>query len=504
MAKFSEEYNKKGIKEMLENKELSQEQAKIMKNFAQHLKEKNFTIETQRLKLFHLQKFYKQIGKDFSLLSPKEKEKHLQDIKFNDMKDTIEYFYKWYEGNTIMQSYEGNMKDIRQRRINSLLKRKGLSKEQKRLMRRFYENLQRKGLRKESQRAYLQNLYLLLKQMKKLPNEWKQKDIDTYLTEINRKYKAKTIKERRLFLIYFSEWFFDKPKEKISFIKDLKIERSNGTKLPEEILSPEEIKKMVQVTDNFRDKAIIMLLYETGARKGEFLKLKIKHLDITNKEYGMITIPMGKTTSRKIPIIFSLPHIQELLNSHPRRDNPNAPLFVNYGAWLGRALGQDGLKRLVKILGKRAGIKKNIYPHLFRHSRLTELAKELTEQELKKFAGWTPNSNMASVYVHLSGKDVSNKILANAGIINEDNAENGRDTLKSIKCPRCNKINSAETKYCSCGFCLDLKEMNKIIEKKKIGEEELNKFIENEPIQKLFKMVYKLQKQMEELKKGVV
>ena len=286
-------------------------------------------------------------------------------------------------------------------------------------------------------------------------------------------------------------------KDKLYLVNDIVLKKPRDTKLPEEILTPDEIKKVVQVADNFRDKAIMILLYETASRKGEFLQLKIKHIELDKKEYGMVTIPMGKTDSRKVPIIYSVPYIQNLLNSHPNRDNPDAPLFITQGAWLGRALGEDGLKLLLKTLSQRAGIKKKVYPHLLRHSRLTELAKELTEQELKKFAGWTPNSNMASVYVHLSGSDVSNKILANAGLIDQANGiQSNKEILKSIKCPRCDKVNPPDNKYCSCGFVLDLKEVNKILSERDKSEKELASYFDPQAMQRLFKTVKLLEKQI--------
>ncbi len=66
----------------------------------------------------------------------------------------------------------------------------------------------------------------------------------------------------------------------------------------------------------------------------------------------------------------------------------------------------------LKNLCKRVGIRKRIYAHLFRHSRLTELAKELPEQVLKKIAGWVPDSDMAQVYLHLSQRDVEESLLS--------------------------------------------------------------------------------------------
>lgn len=362
------------------------------------------------------------------------------------------------------------------KRIKGLLNRDDLNKEQIKLMKKYREHLEASPLRLRSQCSYLQNLCLLLKNINKMPDKLTKRDRDRYFIQLKRKYKGKTIKERKLFFIYFIEWLHGKKKVEMELTKDIKIERTEEIKLPEELLSPKEIKRLTQVANNFRNKAIIMLLYETGARKGEFLKLKIKHIDIKeedSKKYGFITVPKGKTTSRKLPIIYSLPHVLNWLNSHPDRDNPEAPLFINLGAWLGRPFGEDGLKRLLKILGNRAGIKKKIYPHLFRHSRMTELAKELTEQELKKFAGWSPNSRMASVYIHLSGEDVSNKILANAGFIDKRRADKTKSELMQIECPSCKKLNASDVKFCRCGAVLDLREAQKKVSEVKVKEDKI-------------------------------
>ena len=346
----------------------------------------------------------------------------------------------------------------RLRRLESLFNRPDLTSVQRKYMKKYHKHLVEKGLRLESQRAYIQNLYLLIKRTKKLPSKLTKKDLENYLGYLEKEFKDKTITERRLFLIYHMEWLHGKPRAEIPLIKNIKIKKIKGMALPEEILSPDEIKKMTQVAFNLRDKALVMLLYETGTRKGEFLQLKIKHIQLVNekgRKYGFATVPMGKTSSRKLPLIYSLPHVTAWLNSHPNRDDPEQPLFINQGAWLNRALGEDGLKRLLKILAERSGVKKKVYPHLFRHSRMTELAKELTEQELKKFAGWTPTSNMAAVYVHLSGEDVSNKLLSNAGLIDHKKGNKERASLMAIECPDCNKVHGSYVKYCLCERILD-------------------------------------------------
>jgi site-specific recombinase XerD len=67
-------------------------------------------------------------------------------------------------------------------------------------------------------------------------------------------------------------------------------------------------------------------------------------------------------------------------------------------------------------LAKMAKIGKNVYPHLFRHSRATHLADKLTEAQMKIYFGWSGRSDVPSVYVHLSGRDVEEAILKLHGV----------------------------------------------------------------------------------------
>ena len=110
---------------------------------------------------------------------------------------------------------------------------------------------------------------------------------------------------------------------------------------------------------------------------------------------------------------------------------------------------------MLKIAAIRAGIKKRIYPHLFRHSRASYYANRLTEQQLKVFFGWTGDSKMAATYVHLSGRDIDNAILqANGAKTKEEVYET---KLKTVTCPRCREENGADSRYCiRCGSALDI------------------------------------------------
>jgi len=113
-------------------------------------------------------------------------------------------------------------------------------------------------------------------------------------------------------------------------------------------------------------------------------------------------------------------------------------------------LANSGLNYLLMRLKKRTNFKKPLNPHAFRHSRLTELSKYLSDAKLKVFAGWTASSRMSGVYVHLAGKDLDDDLLRIAGVKVEE--EKPVSPLKSKECPRCHTENPGPAEYCMlCG-----------------------------------------------------
>ena len=122
----------------------------------------------------------------------------------------------------------------------------------------------------------------------------------------------------------------------------------------------------------------------------------------------------GKTGMRRVRIISSVPQLSIWMDAHPRGNDPDAPLWINFQNG-GHLMYRSCLTMLSKVVN-RSGIKKRVYPHLFRHSRATHLSKHLTESQLKQHLGWIQASKMASIYVHLSGRDVDDALLRLQGI----------------------------------------------------------------------------------------
>jgi len=104
------------------------------------------------------------------------------------------------------------------------------------------------------------------------------------------------------------------------------------------------------------------------------------------------------------------------------------------------------LKKLVKKHPKQWKGRK-LYPHLFRHTRLTELARgKLNEAQIRKFAGWSADSTMAKIYFHLDDEDVIN-ILTN-NVVEAPKPE----PRKPKMCEICNTENNQINLFCwKCG-----------------------------------------------------
>lgn len=270
-----------------------------------------------------------------------------------------------------------------------------------------------------------------------------------------------------------------------SFLQKIKKKREQKKEIRKsDLISLQDVKIMLENTDNIKSKCLIILTYETAARIDEIRNIRVE--DITQYEqYDSIFLRVSKTQQRSLPVIQSIPYINQWLNNHPQRDNPKAYFFIREYKKTYERYSRTGIYTIIKKVG--GCLKKNIYPHLFRHSRLTELAKYLTEAELCVFAGWAIGSKQVRRYVHLAQEDVENKILSIHGIKPLRGPEQ-KTILEVIKCPRCTFENSSlDTYCCQCGNVLDIKTIIKHQEIAKELEQIINSSEIKQVIDKLFK-----------------
>jgi integrase len=200
-----------------------------------------------------------------------------------------------------------------------------------------------------------------------------------------------------------------------------------------------------------------MISRDTGCRPHEILNIKLKDVVFKtaagNHQYAEVLVN-GKTGSRHIPLINSLPYLKDWLDEHPQQGNPNAPLICGYNKSLGRRikpttmtkLYQSYKKGLFSKLASMKGeeqfhegniqqhttiskedkqkitelLKKPWNPYIRRHSALTEKSTILKEHVLRQYAGWSGRSQMHLKYLHYFGNESSESILQAYGIITKE------------------------------------------------------------------------------------
>ena len=233
------------------------------------------------------------------------------------------------------------------------------------------------------------------------------------------------------------------------------------------VLSREEVGHMIEACTNRHERAMLYVLYESGCRAGELCELNVGDVEIDR--YGAIVRLRGKTGERRIRLIESAADLQAWLLVHPRRHEVEAPLFMLVRK-RGARLTRKALTWFVEKYALKAGIQKHIGPHLFRHSRATHLANVLTEAQMREYFGWTKRSDMPSIYVHLSGRDVDGTLLRHYGI---EVAEDDRAAmLKAPKaCWRCRQHNEPGAEYCMlCGALLDRSRAELEVKTRELGD----------------------------------
>lgn len=254
----------------------------------------------------------------------------------------------------------------------------------------------------------------------------------------------------------FYKWLLGHNEDYPECVRWIKIKTPHRSKQkkPETVISEIEIKKMIDVCMNMRDKALISLLYDSGCRISEILTMNLK--DVFYDQFGAKITVSGKTGVRVVRIVGdSVIYLRDWLKVHPDPDNLEAPLLTRLDGKVTERMDYEQVHALFRKIAKRAGFSRRIYPHLLRHTRASLLALNLKEPLLEKTMGWVHGSRMSQVYVHLDDSDVDAAILRSHGFKTE---ETNPELPKPKICNRCNEPNPSTATYCrKCWLPFDLK-----------------------------------------------
>lgn len=164
-------------------------------------------------------------------------------------------------------------------------------------------------------------------------------------------------------------------------------------------VTPEEVKAMIDASNSLRDKFIISFLYASGVRLGEFLSLDIAQ--IQDKQFSVI----GKGKKKRLCFIDD--RTEDLMKKYLESRNDNSPALVVQR--FGQRPSSSNVQKTVKDLAERAGIKKKITPHSFRHGHATNMIKN--GADIRYVAEDLGHANLSTtmIYTHVMNPDLKEK-----------------------------------------------------------------------------------------------
>lgn len=343
--------------------------------------------------------------------------------------------------------------------------RREFSEENFELIEKYDKELVRLSIAKSTRLTHLKTLQSITRLLNK---DWKdvtKPDIEELVFRIMGQYagdvgqETNTSYDHKKILKIFFRWFKLGSREFVEVgdppeTKSVKMKKVRDKIVREDLLTEDEKTRLLHACgENARDRALLDCHLEAGTRPGEILNLLIKHVKFDN--YGAVLHVDGKTGARPVRLVRSTPSLASWLAVHPFRDIAEAPLWIRIDKQgYGQPLTYAGTRQMVIRRCQIAHISKRVFLNLFRHSEATELAKFMTEAQMKQRHGWSKDSKMPGRYVHLVSADVDEAIFEHYGIAKSK--EEGPAKIPR-RCHVCDRPNPACSQTCSrCGRPLDL------------------------------------------------
>lgn len=183
------------------------------------------------------------------------------------------------------------------------------------------------------------------------------------------------------------------------------IHRPKKEKRLPDVLSKEEVYKIIQNTNNIKHRAILSLIYAAGLRRSELINLQPADIISSRK---LIKIRGGKGKKDRYSIITT--KLIDMLREYYRVYRPGKWLFEGPG---GKQYSPSSLQKILKRAAEKAGIRRRVHLHMLRHSFATHLLEQGTNLRIIQELLGHESIKTTEIYTHVSGaslEDIKNPI----------------------------------------------------------------------------------------------
>lgn len=246
-------------------------------------------------------------------------------------------------------------------------------------------------------------------------------DVEYYLQTYARKgNQASTVNNERRNLSAFYTWMrrshmisenpvenveplkqIDKP---IEYLEDWEMEMLRDSC---KIEVSRKVTDLEEYRERLRDRALVEFLRSTAVRVSECASVNISDIDW---QTGELIVYGQKTRTYRTVCLDDMAryHVRKYVDS---RKDSNPALFVTERAPYTR-LTKSGIESTIRLIGKRAGLSRRAYPHLFRKTTATNMAKRGCPRELIAFYLGHRNGNTRTLNAHYAATDPAQVLAA--------------------------------------------------------------------------------------------
>lgn len=258
----------------------------------------------------------------------------------------------------------------------------------------FGQDLARAGYTETTCHEYLKCAEVLAAFLRCPIAEATREQVRQYVDALPERGLSATVERRTLCaLLFLFRRTLGKP-EFVSFIKF----RRRYSKLPI-VLSHNEVHALLNTIEHRRYQAVAMVMYGTGLRVSEAIRLTIRDID---SERGVIQVTCGKGGKpRQVQLSERL---CQWLRQYWARERPPVPyLFANPQ---GQLPTKGTMQKVLKLAAEQAGIKKRVTPHVLRHCFATHLLEEGTDLRVVSALLGHASISTTARYTHVTRKIV--------------------------------------------------------------------------------------------------
>jgi integrase/recombinase XerD len=175
------------------------------------------------------------------------------------------------------------------------------------------------------------------------------------------------------------------------------IERPRKEKRLPEILSEQEVIRLIMASGNLKHQCIIALIYSAGLRRGELIKLRIQDLNFDRKQ---VFIRGAKGKKDRVSLLSE--RICNGLEKYLTEYKPNYFLFENIKR---EPLSGSTIGTIVKNASKTAKLR-NVTPHMLRHSFATHLMDKGTDTRMIQELLGHSSLETTAIYTHVTTRTI--------------------------------------------------------------------------------------------------